>query len=78
MTRVRDRERTFIVGFRPQVRAREGRMLGIRELLDGPMFDTLEDDQNWCIYAMISHYDRRLGMFDALIKPSEGMVAWGR
>jgi hypothetical protein len=78
MTRVRDREPKFIVGFRPEVRAREDRMLGIRQPLDGPMFDTLEDDPNWCIYAMISHYDRRLGMSDALIKPSDGMVAWGR
>jgi hypothetical protein len=27
--------------------------------------------------TMISHYDRRLGMSDALIKPSNGMVDCG-
>ena len=44
-------------------------MLGVRQPLDGPVFERLEDAENWCIHAMISHYDRRLGMSDARIEP---------
>jgi hypothetical protein len=40
--------------------------------LDGPIFEKLEDARNWCIYAMIDHYDRRLGMSDARIEPFKG------
>lgn len=68
----------LISGFRPAVYAREGLMLGIRQPLNGPVFEKLEDAQNWCIHAMISHYDRRLGMSDAKIYPftieSTGLV----
>jgi len=71
------RYQKFIVGFRPEVRAREGRMFGMRQPLDGPIFEKLEDAQNWCIHAMISHYDRRLGMSDARIEPFKGMVDCG-
>src|SRR6476469_7451923 len=59
------RDQKFMSGYRPVVRAREGRMLGIRQPLDGPVFDTLEDAENWCIHAMISHYERKLGMAGA-------------
>jgi hypothetical protein len=45
--------------------------------LDGPIFEKLEDARNWCIYAMIDHYDRRLGMSDARIEPFKGMVGSG-
>src|SRR6476660_1763774 len=64
----------LITGYRPVVHAREGRMFGMRQPLDGPIFEKLEDAQNWCIHAMISHYDRRLGMSDARIEPFKGMV----
>jgi hypothetical protein len=67
----------FVRGYRPVVRAREGRMLGIRQPLDGPVFETLENARNWCIHAMISHYDRRLGMSDATIELFKGMVDCG-
>jgi hypothetical protein len=67
----------LITGYRPVVRAREGRMLGIRQPLAGPIFDTLEDARNWCIYAMIDHFDRRLGMSDAVIEPFKGLVDCG-
>ena len=67
----------FVRGYRPVVRAREGRMLGIRQPLAGPVFDTLEDAQNWCMYAMIDHYDRKLGMADAKIHPFKGMLDFG-
>jgi hypothetical protein len=30
-------------GYRSAVYAREGRMLGIRQLLDGPVFEKMED-----------------------------------
>jgi hypothetical protein len=67
----------LIIGYRPVVHAREGRMLGIRQPLDGPVFKKFEDARNWCIYAMIDHYDRRLGMSDAHIEPFKGMVDCG-
>ena len=72
------RHQKFVVGFRPEVRARQGVMLGIRQPLDGPIFQKLEDARNWCIDAMIDHYDRRLGMSDARIEPFKGMVDCGR
>ena len=62
-----------MVGYRPAVYAREGRMLGISQPLDGPVFEKLEDAQNWCIHVMISHYDPRLGMSDAQIEPFKGI-----
>jgi hypothetical protein len=67
----------FLVGFRPAVYAREGRMLGIRQPLDGPVLENLKDAEHWCIHAMISHYDRRLGMSDARIEPFKGLVIAG-
>ena len=51
------------VGYRPVVRAREGLMFGIRQPLDGPIFDTLEDARNWCIHAL-SQNDGRFEMSD--------------
>ena len=66
-----------VTGYRPVVHAREGAMLGIRQPLDGPVFEKLEDARNWCIHAMISHYDRRLGMSDARIEPFKGLVDCG-
>ena len=71
------RNQRFVVGFRPEVRARQGVMLGTRQPLDGPVFQKLEDAQHWCISAMIDHYDRRLGMSDARIEPFKGMVDCG-
>jgi hypothetical protein len=47
----------------------------MRQPLDGPILETLEDARNWCIHAMISHFDRRLGMSDARIEPFKGVVA---
>jgi hypothetical protein len=64
----------WITGYRPVVRAREGRMLGIRQPLDGPIFQNREDAEYWCIHAMISHYNRRLGMSDARIESFNGLV----
>jgi hypothetical protein len=77
MYRVNKPVQKLITGYRPVVHAREGRMLGIRQPLDGPIFVKLEDARNWCIYAMIDHYDRRLGMSDARIEPFEGLVDCG-
>ena len=50
-------------------------MLAIRQPLDGPIFETMEDAEHWCIHAMVSHYDRLLGMSDARIYPFRGMAA---
>ena len=36
-----------ITGYRPVVRAREGSMFGMRQPLNGPVFDKLEDAQYW-------------------------------
>ena len=67
----------FMAGYRPVVRAREGRTLGIRQPLAGPVFDTLEDAENFCMYAMIDHFERKLGMTDAKIHPFKGMLDFG-
>ena len=66
-----------MVGYRPVVHVRQGRMLGIRQPLDGPVFEKLEEAEFWCMYAMIDHYDRRLGISDAKIEPFTGMVDCG-
>jgi hypothetical protein len=71
------RRTKLVTGYRPVVRAREGLMLGIRQPMDGPVFGKLTDAEHWCIHAMISHYDRRLGMSDALIEPFKGLVDCG-
>ena len=52
------RNQQFCVGFRPVVRARVGAMLGIRQPLDGPVFEKLEHAQYWCWHAMLDHYER--------------------
>lgn len=65
---------TLVTGYRPIIRAREGFMLGIRQPLDGPVFQAREDAENWCIDAMVNHYKRGLGMSDARIEPFSGMV----
>lgn len=50
-------------------------MLGIRQPLDGPVFEKLEHAEYWCWYAMLDHYERGLGMSDARIEePFKGMV----
>jgi len=67
----------FVRGYRPVVRAREGRMLGIRQPLAGPIFETKQDAETWCMYAMTDHFDRKLGMADARIYPFEGMLDFG-
>ena len=77
MYRTHKRVQKLITGYRPVVRAREGLMLGMRQPMDGPTFEKLNDAENWCIHAMISHYDRRLGMSDATIEPFKGMVDCG-
>ena len=66
--------KTFLIGFRPVVRARQGLMLGIRQPLDGPIFEKLEHAQYWCWYAMLDHYERGLGMSDARIEAFKGTV----
>ena len=64
----------FVKGYRPAVYARHGRMLGIRQPLDGPVFENFEEALHWCIDAMANHYDRRLGMSDGRIESFKGMV----
>jgi hypothetical protein len=71
---IKDGHQKFVTGFRPVVHARQGLMLGIRQPLDGPVFQKLQDAEHWCIHAMVSHYDRRLGMSDAQIVPFKGLV----
>jgi hypothetical protein len=66
----------FIKGFRPVIHAREGRMLGIRQPHDGPVFHMLQEAIAYCMNVMVSHYESRLGMSDASIERFEGMVGW--
>jgi len=65
----------FITGYRPAIYARHGLMLGIRQPLDGPVFASLEDAEGWCMHAMLSHYESRLGMSDARIELFSGMAS---
>jgi hypothetical protein len=44
-------------------------MIGMRQPMDGPIFEKLEQAEEWCIEVMIDHYDRRVGMSDARIEP---------
>ena len=37
------------MGFRPVVHAREGLMLGIRQPLDGPVFERMEHAEYWVL-----------------------------
>ena len=64
----------FLTGYKPVVRARTGLMLGIRQPIDGPIFEKLGEAQFWAIYAMAEHYVPGLGTSDATIEPFEGMV----
>ena len=66
--------KTVAVGYRSAVYVRQGRMLGIRQPLDGPVFETLEHAEYWCWHAMLDHYERALGMSDARIEACKGMV----
>lgn len=71
------RVKKLITGYRPVVYARQGLMFGMRQPMDGPVFEKLEHAEEWCIDVMIEHYDRRLGLSDARIEPFKGMVNCG-
>ena len=71
---MKDSRRQLITGYRPAVYARQGLMLGIRQPLDGPVFEKLEHAEYWCWYAMLDHYERGLGMSDARIEAFKGTV----
>ena len=64
----------FMTGFRPVIHARQGRMLGSRNPLDGPVFDTLQDAIDYSNGVMANHFDRGLGLSDARIERFQGMV----
>ena len=65
---------TFMTGFRPIICARQGRVLGRRNPLDVPVFDTLLDAIAFSIGVMADHFDRGLGMTDARMELFKGMV----
>jgi len=63
-----------MTGFRPAITAGQGRMLGSRNPLDGPVFDRLQDAIDYSIGVMADHFDRGLGLSDARIERFKGMV----
>ena len=65
---------TFMTGFHPVITARQGRMLGIRNPLDGPVFDRLQDAIDYSMGVMADHFDRELGLSDTRIERFERMV----
>ena len=71
------RIRKLVTGYRPVVHAREGLMFGMRQPMDGPVFERLEDAEFWAFHVMIDHYDRQLGLSDARIEPFKGLVDCG-
>jgi hypothetical protein len=77
MIRPRAKRQKYLTGYRPVVYAREGLMFGMRQPMDGPVFETIELAEHWAFHVMIDHYDRRLGLSDARIKPFKGMVDCG-
>ena len=52
-------------------------MFGMRQPMDGPVFQKLEHAEEWYMDVMIDHYDRRLGLSDARIEPFKGLVDCG-
>ena len=54
--------------------AREGLVLGMRTPFTGPVFETRERAEYWCLDVILDHYQRGLGMSDAKIYPFKGMV----
>ena len=71
------RVRKLVTGFHPAIHARNGLMLGIRQPLDGAVFRTRKEADNYCIHVMTDHFDRRLGPSDAMIHPFKGLVSCG-
>ncbi|MEO7858954.1 MAG: hypothetical protein ABIU05_00695 [Nitrospirales bacterium] len=66
---------TFMTGFHAIITARQGRMLGSRNPLDGPVFNTLQDAVVYSIAVMADHFDRGLGLSDARIERFKGKVS---
>jgi hypothetical protein len=53
-SRTKRKEKLFqklLTGYRPVVRARQGLMLGIRQPMDGPVFDKFDNARNWSIQS---------------------------
>jgi len=46
----------------------------MRNPFDGPVFETLEESEEWCIAVIEEHDYRCSGFCDATIEPFEGMV----
>ena len=65
---------TCMTGFRPVIHAHQGRMLGSRNPLDGPVFATLQDAIDYSIGVMANHFDSGLGLSDARNVRFKGMV----
>ena len=66
---------TFMTDFPPLITARQGRMLGSRNPLDGPVFDKLQDPIVYSIGVMADHFDRGLGLSDARIERFKGRLS---
>jgi len=58
----------------PAVRALQGLTWGMRNPFDGPVFETIEEAEDWCIAVMDEHYYSMEGLSDAKIEPFSGMV----
>jgi hypothetical protein len=46
----------------------------MRNPFDGPVFETIEEAEDWCIAVMDEHYYSMEGLSDAKIEPFSGMV----
>jgi len=75
--RINKRVQKLITGFRPVVYARDRLMFGMRQPMEGPVFERLEDAEFWCFHVMVDHFNRRLGLSDARIEPFQGLVDCG-
>jgi len=65
----------FMEGYAPVLQAREGRLFFARSPVDGPIFETRQEAQDWCIHVIIET-DYRGGPFaEATIHPFTGKVS---
>jgi len=45
-------------GYAPVVEAREGRLFYARSPMDGPVFETRQEAQDWCFHIIIDNAER--------------------
>ena len=63
------------IGYAPIVKAREGRLFFARSPVDGPIFETRQEAENWCIEIIIENDYRGGPLAEAIVRPFKGKVS---